>query len=56
MNNQITLFMEKNIDVKIALKILIQHFFKTTLQMDLKSYMKEKLTLSNFYVSNYKSL
>ena len=47
-NNQITLFMKKkkkNIDVKIVLKILIQNFFKTTLQLDLKSYMIKKITL-----------
>ena len=40
MNNQITVFMKKisflNIDVKIAPKILISIYFKTTLQMDLK--------------------
>ena len=33
------------INVKIAKKILNQVNFKTTLQMDLKSYMNEKITL-----------
>ena len=66
MNNQITLFMKKkfflNIDVKIVLKILIQKKIKTTLQIDLKKLYEYKYnivvpsTLSNFYVSNYKSL
>ena len=40
MNNQITLFMKKkifqNIDVKIALKILIPKYFNGTFQIDLK--------------------
>ena len=47
--------------MKIVLKILIQKFFKTTLQMDLKKLYKWKnnsapSTLSDFNVSNYKSL
>ena len=65
MIDQITIFMKKkifsNIDVKIALKILIYINFKTTLQMDLKKLYERKdniarSTLSNFYVTNYKSL
>ena len=61
MINQITLFMEKtfflNIDVNIALKILISINCKTTLQMDLKKLYERKdniarSTLSNFYVTN----
>ena len=65
MINQIILFMKKkfflNIDVKIALKILIKINFKTTLQVDLKKLLERKnniarSTLSNFYVTNYKSL
>ena len=65
MNNQITLFMKKkfssNIGVKITPKILIKINFKTTLQIDLNKLYERKdniarSTLSNFYVTNYKSL
>ena len=64
MINQITLFKKiyfLNINVKIALKILIKINFKTTLQMNLKKLYERKdniarSTLSNFYVTNYKSL
>ena len=64
MINQITLFKKFfffNINVKIALKILIKINFKTTLQMNLKKLYERKdniarSTLSNFYVTNYKSL